>query len=55
VVRIEQDDDDFTTSASAEGRFEFADVPAGRTRMWLQPEPGAADSRQGFTTEYFTV
>jgi len=55
LVRIEQEDDDFTTSASAEGRFEFADVPAGRTRMWLQPDTGAAESRQGFTTEYFTM
>jgi hypothetical protein len=54
-VRLEQDDDDFTTAASAEGRFEFADVPTGRTRMWLEPEVGAAESRQGFTTEYFTV
>lgn len=63
LVRLEQDDDDFTTAASAEGRFDFADVPAGRARMWLQPEAaqggsgqdGEAASRQGFTTEYFTV
>ncbi|MET4705429.1 hypothetical protein [Frigoribacterium sp. UYMn621] len=56
-VRLEQDDDDFTTAASAEGRFDFPDIPAGRTRMWLQPErgPGAAAARQGFTTDYFTV
>lgn len=68
VVRLEQDDDDLTTVASAEGRFDFADVAGGRTRMWLQPETapdgsvpggsgqvGAVRSRQGFTTEYFTV
>lgn len=57
-VRLDQDLDDFTTAASTEGRFDFADIPAGRTRMWLQPEVGQVDStaaRQGFTTGYFTV
>lgn len=60
LVRLEQDEDDFTTVdfstvSSAEGRFDFADIPAGRTRMWLQPEGGAAESGQGFTTEYFSI
>ncbi|QNE46275.1 hypothetical protein F1C58_04695 [Glaciihabitans sp. INWT7] len=57
-VRLEQDHDDFNTTASAEGRFDFPDIPAGRTRMWLQPELGqdaAAGARQGLTTDYFTL
>lgn len=58
LVRLEQDDDDFTTAASAEGRFDFADIPAGRTRMWFQPDAsndGVGMSRQGFTTEHFPL
>ena len=58
LVRLEQDDDDFTTAASAEGRFDFADIPAGRTRMWFQPDApndGVGTSRQGFTTEHFPL
>jgi hypothetical protein len=58
LVRLEQDDDDVTTAASAEGRFDFADIPEGRTRMWLQPEAaqsGSGTARQGFTTEYFSL
>ncbi|MES2095113.1 MAG: hypothetical protein V4531_15085 [Actinomycetota bacterium] len=58
LVRFEQDDDDFTTAASAEGRFDFSDLPAGRTRMWVQPEAvhsGRGGSRRGFTTDYFIV
>ncbi len=57
-VRFEQDDDDFTTAASADGRFEFSDLPAGRTRMWVQPEavrPDGGTVRQGFITQYFSV
>jgi hypothetical protein len=58
LVRLEQEHDDFTTAASTEGRFDVADMPAGRTRMWLQPGVaygGSTAARQGFTTEYFTV
>jgi hypothetical protein len=58
LVRFEQDDDDFTTAASDEGRFDFSELPAGRTRMWVQPEAahsGTGTTRLGFTTEYFTV
>ena len=58
LVRLEQDDDDVTTAASAEGRFDFADIPAGRTRMWFQPDAfndGVGTSGQGFTTERFPL
>jgi hypothetical protein len=58
LVRLQQDHDDFTTVASNDGRFEFADVPARRTRMWLQPDPasvGSVPTRRGFTTEPFDL
>lgn len=57
-VRLHQGDDYLTTTASADGRFEFADVSAGPTRMLLRPDPPDATTGitdKGFTTRLFEL
>jgi hypothetical protein len=56
TVRLTQGHDDMTTSINAEGRFEFVHVPAGLTRVWLEPDAGAGrGSARGFTTPEFDL
>ncbi|WP_394769029.1 hypothetical protein [Lacisediminihabitans sp.] len=50
--------DEWLASVSAEGRFEFNDVPAGSVRLLLRPDAdGRIDdtARQGFTTPQFDL
>jgi hypothetical protein len=57
-VVLQHGNDEWAASVSAEGRFEFNDVPAGSVRLVLRPEPGGIgndDRRQGFTTPQFEL
>jgi hypothetical protein len=45
-----------TVEADNEGRFVFAEVDAGRTKVWLDRSPSAADATQrGFATPEFEL
>lgn len=56
TLRIETSAGESTTSAGADGRFAFAELPEGRVRLWLDAaaeSTGAAP--QGFTTPEFEL
>lgn len=60
TVRLTQGHDDMTTSINAEGRFEFVHVPAGVTRVWLEPGTSGTNGTtsgvtRGFTTPEFDL
>ena len=53
-MHLEQDAADESSPVSAEGRFEFAAVPRGLTRIRLVSDQVLAASA-GFTTEQFPL
>ncbi|HEY8912874.1 hypothetical protein [Lacisediminihabitans sp.] len=57
-VVLQHGDEEWTASVSAEGRFEFNDVPAGSVRLLLRPDAGGRiddTARQGFATPQFDL
>lgn len=57
-VGLQQGIHEWMTSVSAEGRFEFDDIPAGPVRLLLRPDGGGRldhTARQGFITPQFDL